>query len=322
VPPHENNTEATETMTDLQTHAEDIVAQFSDHLDLTVDDVEERLGNLVNEYQVPVDEARRSVVNSYLDEAGLDRDALGGGDNASVGLAEIDQDEQWLDVTAKVVELWEARSDSVAQVGLLGDESGTTKFVAFESSDLPELDEGAVYRLENLVTDEYQGNFSVKLNRTTTITEVDEEIEVGDDAETVEGALVDIQSGSGLIKRCPEEGCTRVLQNGRCSEHGDVEGEFDLRIKGVLDDGETVHEVIFDRESTEALTGTTLAEAKDMAMDALDTTVVVDEMRGGVLGRYYRVSGPQFGRYVLVDEFERLSDPVDAEAALIEARSI
>ena len=322
VPPHENNTEASEIMTDLHTHAEDIVAQFSDHLDLSVDDVEERLDNLVNEYRVPVDEARRSVVNSYLDEAGLERDALGGGGNASVGLAEIDQDEQWLDVTAKVVELWEARSDSVAQVGLLGDETGTTKFVAFETSDLPELEAGQVYRLENLVTDEYQGNFSVKLNRTTTITEVDEAIEVGDDAETVEGALVDIQSGSGLIKRCPEDDCTRVLQNGRCSEHGDVDGEFDLRIKGVLDDGEAVHEVIFDRESTEALTGTTLTEAKDMAMDALDTTVVAGEMRTGTLGRYYRVSGPQFGRYVLVDEFERLSDPVDAEAALIEARSI
>jgi len=309
-------------MTDLHTHAEDIVAQFSDHLDLTVDEVEERLDNLVNEYRVPVDEARRSVVNSYLDEADLDREVLGQGGNASVGLAEIDQDEQWLDVTAKVVELWEARSDSVAQVGLLGDESGTTKFVAFETSDLPELEEGAVYRLENLVTDEYQGNFSVKLNRTTTITEVDEDIEVGDDAETVEGALVDIQSGSGLIKRCPEDDCTRVLQNGRCSEHGDVEGEFDLRIKGVLDDGEAVHEVIFDRESTEELTGTTLEEAKEMAMDALDTTVVADEMRTGTLGRYYRVSGPQFGRYVLVDEFERLDDPIDAEAALIEARSI
>jgi replication factor A1 len=308
-------------MSELRTHAEEIVSQFSDHLDLSVEEVEERLDNLVNEYRVPVDEARRSVVNSYLDETDLDRESLGRGGNESVGVAEIDQDEQWLDVTAKVVELWEPRSESVAQVGLLGDESGTTKFVAFETSDLPDLEEGAVYRLENVVTDEYEGNFSVKLNRTTTITELDEEIEVGDDAETVEGALVDVQSGSGLIKRCPEEGCTRVLQNGRCSEHGDVDGEFDLRIKGVLDDGESVHEVIFDREATEALTGMGLEDAKDMAMDALDTTVVIDEMRADILGRYYRVSGPQFGRYVLVDEFDRLG-PVDAEAALIEARSI
>ena len=309
-------------MSDLQTHAAEIAEQFSDHLDVTDDEVEERLRNLVEEYRVPVEEARRSVVNSYLDEAGLEREELGRGGNEEVRLADIDQDEQWIDATAKVVELWEPRSDSIAQVGLLGDESGRTKFVAFETSDLPELEEGAVYRLGNLVTDEYQGDFSVKLNRTTTIEAVDEEIEVGDDAVTVEGALVDIQSGSGLIKRCPEEGCTRVLQNGRCSEHGDVDGEFDLRIKGVLDDGETVHEAIFGRETTEELTGISLEEAQRMARDALDTTVVVEEMREDLLGTYYRISGPELGRYVLADEVERLTQPADPEAVLIKARSI
>ena len=107
-----------------------------------------------------------------------------------------------------------------------------------------------------------------------------------------------------------------------CNEHGEVDGEFDLRIKGVLDDGEDVHEVLFDREGTEDLTGIALEEAKDMAMDALDTSVVADEMRADVLGRYYRVSGPTFGRYVLVDEMERLSEPADPEAVLIKARSI
>ena len=309
-------------MSDLQTHAAEIAEQFSDHLDVTDDEVEERLRNLVEEYRVPVEEARRSVVNSYLDEAGLEREELGRGGNEEVRLADIDQDEQWIDATAKVVELWEPRSDSIAQVGLLGDESGRTKFVAFETSDLPELEEGAVYRLGNLVTDEYQGDFSVKLNRTTSIETVDEEIEVGDDAVTVEGALVDIQSGSGLIKRCPEEGCTRVLQNGRCSEHGDVDGEFDLRIKGVLDDGETVHEAIFGRETTEELTGISLEEAQRMARDALDTTVVVEEMREDLLGTYYRISGPELGRYVLADEVERLTQPADPEAVLIKARSI
>jgi ssDNA-binding replication factor A large subunit len=162
----------------------------------------------------------------------------------------------------------------------------------------------------------------VKLNRTTEIEELDREMEVGDDAISVEGALVDVQSGSGLIKRCPEEGCTRVLQNGRCSEHGEVEGEFDLRIKAVLDDGNAVHETIFDRETTEALTGIDLAEAKEMAMDALDTTVVADEIEDALLGRYYRVEGPEFGRYVLADAFERLGEPADTEETLIKARSV
>src|SRR6056297_1891557 len=120
-------------MSDLRTHAEEIASQFSDHLDLTVDEVEERLDNLVNEYRVPVDEARRSVTNSYLDEAGMERDDLGRGGTQEVKLGDP----------------WEPRSDSISQVGLVGDESGTKKFVAFTTSDLPELEEGKSYKLSN-----------------------------------------------------------------------------------------------------------------------------------------------------------------------------
>ncbi|PSQ27676.1 replication factor A [Halobacteriales archaeon QS_9_68_17] len=307
----------------LREHAEDVHEQFSDHLEIDVGDVEDRLSTLVDEYKVPVEEARRSVTSHYLDEADMDRDALGsGGDNAELGLGEIETDEQWLDVTAKVVDLWDPRSDAVGQVGLLGDPTGTVKFTKWAKSDLPELEAGEVYRLGNVVTDEYEGRYSVKLNRTTTVENLDDDIEVGDDTSEVGGALVDIQNGSGLIKRCPEEDCTRVLQNGRCQEHGEVEGEFDLRIKGVLDDGNDAHEVIFDKEATEDLTDMSLEEAKDMAMDALDTTVVADEMAEDVLGRYYRVEGPVFGRYVLVDEMEELDGPIDSEDVLIKARSI
>jgi replication factor A1 len=309
--------------TDLRTHAEEVHDQFSDHLDVTVEDVLDRLETLVEEYSVPVDEARRSVVSHYLDEAGLERDDIGGrGGNETVQVEDVDEPEQWVDLTAKVVDLWDARSDAVGQVGLLGDPTGTIKFTAWAKSDLPTLAEGEVYHLQNVVTDEYEGRYSVKLNRTTTVEAVDEDLVVGDNETEIEGALVDIQSGSGLIKRCPEEDCTRVLQNGRCSEHGEVEGEFDLRIKGVVDDGLAVHEVIFDREATEALTGIELEAAKDMAMDALDTTVVADEMAADTLGRYYRVSGPTMGRYLLANETERLAEPADAESVLITARSI
>ena len=306
---------------DLRTHAEEIHEQFSDHLDVTVDDVESRLQGLVDDYKVPIDEARRSVTNHYLDEAGMEREEMGAG-NERVQVEDIDEPEQWVDLTGKVVELWEARSDAVAQVGLVGDETGTVKFTAWAKSDPPTLQEGAVYDFGNLVTDEYEGQFSVKINSTTTVREVDREMEVGDDSVEIEGALVAVQSGSGLIKRCPDDDCTRVLDNGRCSEHGDVDGEFDLRIKGVIDDGREVHEIILDREATESLTGMTLEEAKDMAMDALDTEVVAEEMQADILGWYYRVRGPTFRRYVLADEVERLDGPVDTESTLVKARSI
>jgi len=319
--PIENTAEAT-TMTELRTHAAEIAEQFSDHVDVTEDEGETKLQQLVEEYQVPVDEAKRSVRNSYLEEAGIDRDDISGDGNERALVNDIDEDEQWVDLRVKLVDLWDPRSDSISQVGLLGDESGTIKFVAFETSELEQLDEGQCYELSNVVTDEYQGTYSVKLNRTTAITAIDEEIEVGDNSETVEGALVDVQSGSGLIKRCPKEGCTRVLQNGRCAEHGEVDGEFDLRIKAVLDDGHEVQDVIFNREATESLTGIELAEAKQLAKDALDTSVVADEMRADILGRYYTVTGPTLGRYVLANEFEQHDGPADAESVLIKARSI
>ena len=308
-------------MTDVHSHAQEIHEQFADHADITVEEVEERLDTLVNDYQVPINEARRSVTSAYYDQTEVDQESLSES-NEQRDLNTIDTAEEWVDITAKVVELWEPRSDSIAQVGLLGDDTGTIKFTAWAKSDLPELEKDTVYHLGNVVTDEYQGRYSVKLNRTTTIEETDEEIEVGDNTTEIEGALVDIQSGSGLIKRCPNEDCTRVLQNGRCSEHGEVEGEFDLRVKGVIDDGCEVHEVIFNQETTEELAGISLEEAKERAMDALDTTVVADDIRDEVLGQYYRIAGPVLGRYVLADEFERLGARTDAEEVLITARSL
>jgi replication factor A1 len=49
---------------------------------------------------------------------------------------------------------------------------------------------------------------------------------------------------------------------------------------------------------------------------------VADKMRKETLGRYYRVSGPTFRRYLLADDVEELDGAVDAEAVLIKARSI
>jgi replication factor A1 len=202
------------TETDLHDHAEDLCEQLPDQADADPDDIHERFETLVSDYKVPVDEARRSILNDYLGDTDTDPGDVQT-ENQTVDLTDIDEPEQWVDVTAKVVDLWEPQSDAIAQVGLLGDETGTIKFTKWAKSDLQTLDEGTVYHLGNVVTDEYQGQFSVKLNSTTTIEQRDADIEVGDDSTELVGALVDIQSGSGLIKRCPTEDCTRVLQNGR-----------------------------------------------------------------------------------------------------------
>jgi replication factor A1 len=311
----------------ISTTAAQLADQFADAdaaIDVDEGDLEADLETLVDDYCVPIDEAERTVQNRYLDQAGLERDVLfEGSGNETVELADIEEAEAWVDVEVQVAELWEDTHESMAQAGLLGDESGTIKFISWEASDLPLLQEGESYRLESVVTDEYEGRYSVKLVSTSEIRRLDEDVEVGEDALAMTGALVDIKTGSGLIKRCPDEGCTRVLQNGRCSEHGEGDGEFDLRIKGVLDDGTQTQDVLMDAEATEALTGVGLEAAKEMAMDALDTEVVVQQFEEDLVGEYYRVEGPAYGQYLLADEMDAITeyDRTDVEELLIEARS-
>jgi replication factor A1 len=93
---------------------------------------------------------------------------------------------------------------------------------------------------------------------------------------------------------------------------------YDLRVKGVLDNGEIVSDVLFNREMTERLTGITLEAAKEMAMEALDQNVAADAMKAIIIGRYYRVRGNRTPRWLLITDFEELPkmDEEDIDAVL------
>jgi replication factor A1 len=78
----------------------------------------------------------------------------------------------------------------------------------------------------------------------------------------VEGTIMEIRPGSGIIKRCPQ--CNRTLQNNECSIHGKVDGKIDLRLKLVLDDGTGSVSGILNKELTEKLLDKTLEECKNM----------------------------------------------------------
>jgi replication factor A1 len=138
------------------------------------------------------------------------------------------------------------------------------------------------------------------------------DIEVGSQAAEFSGALVDVQKGSGLIKRCPI--CKRSLAKGICSEHGKVEGTYDLRIKAVMDDGRRVQDVLINRETTERLVDLTLEDAKQMAMEALDHEVVRGMIENRLMGRYFIVTGPRVDRYILVETINEAPSVAVADA--------
>lgn len=206
---------------------------------------------------------------------------------------------QWTTVKGKVVQLWENSHESIEQAGLIGDPTGVIKFTNWASSELPDMEEGKSYILKNVVVNEWGGKIQIQLNRSSSIEELDEDIKVGSLTSTYFGAMVDIQTGSGLIKRCPE--CKRALVKGACPEHGKVKGEYDLRIKAVLDSGTSTQDILINRELTEELAGLSLNTAIAMAADALDPGVVLDNLKHELVGRYYTVTGHKLDRYILVD---------------------
>ncbi len=234
-------------------------------------------------------------------------------------ISEISESARWIDLRAKVVQLWDPTSEVISQTGLIGDDTGVIKFVKWAKSELPDLVEGESYLFKNVVTDEFEGRFSVKLNRTSGFEPLEEAIEVSPQEATFTGAIVDVQKGSGLIKRCPV--CRRMLTKGVCGEHGKQEGTYDLRIKAVLDDGLKVQEVLINREKTESLVGISMEEAKTMAMEALDHEVVRGMIGERLLGRYYSVSGPTVDRYILVETISPVPPVTAQEADLLEARA-
>jgi replication factor A1 len=291
--------------------AKEIRKKFSElGADVPQKEIESKLDLLVNQYKVPEEEARRTVFNQYVRDLKLHRTSSG--DSPLTKVKDITSDGRWISMKARVVQLWENEKPSISQIGLLGDETGTIKFVVWTKSDLPLLEEGKSYIFNNLVTDSWQGRFSVKMNKTTTIVPT-EDVEVASSDSSITGAIVDVQSGSGLVKRCPE--CNRILIKGACVDHGKQEGEYDLRVKAVIDDGRTAQDIILNQEMTYKVTGIDVKVAKKMAMDAVDPAVVLDEIKRILLGKYFTVKGPVLGsRYLLVKDMQRSGAQLDQDA--------
>jgi len=218
----------------------------------------------LRQYGVPPTEIKRSLRDAFTD--GDELSALG---NEELAISEIDSGGTWGNLTVKVAALWEPFHDEMVQVGLIGNETGQTKFVRWDDEG-PMMEEGETYELDSVVTDEYEGSFSVKLNSATTITPVGEDIEINAGTE-VEARVVEIAEGAGFIERCARDDCSHVINNGRCREHGDVETEADLRVKVRLDTGDWLY---IQQDLAEDLLDLTLQEAREVVMDALDSSAV------------------------------------------------
>ena len=259
-----------------------------------------------------------------------------GGDTALVDLRSGDRGRN---VEVRVLESEERVIDgrsgeTTIRSGVVADETGRLPFTDWQARS--ELREGHAFRFEDVYVREFRGVPQVNLSEFTTVTPLAREVEVDDDAPRMHvaeavasgglfdvelvGNVLEVRDGSGLIERCPD--CGRVLQNGQCRVHGDVDGEDDMRVKAIVDDGTGTVTVILDRDLTEDLYGGTMEDAMAAARDAMDKEVVADEIREAVVGHEFRVRGnlsvDDYGASVEASEFERSTeDPAARATALL-----
>ena len=237
-------------------------------------------------------------------------------------------------VTGRIV-TYEARNVMVkgepktVYSGIIADDTGKIQYSAWNDFSLKE---GETICVKNAYIRSWKGIPQLNMGDRCEISRVDSVFDVVDTSGskktideitrigggleiTLEGMVVDMRAGSGLIKRCPQ--CNRSILNGVCTAHGQVNGTPDLRMKIVLDDGTGAIGAIVNRKDTETLTGITLKAAEGLAM-AQGEGVVAREVAGKILMKRISITGnvmsDDYGPSMIVKSASVLDVDVVSEA--------
>ena len=105
---------------------------------------------------------------------------------------------------------------------------------------------------------------------------------------STQGIVASVRDDCGIIMRCTQ--CRRVLRDGNCSEHGDDEGNQDVRLRLVLDDGIATSSLLVNKEASLSLLGMTEDELK-LEIESNGQMEFVQNLRGKLLGQLMSASG-------------------------------
>lgn len=222
-------------------------------------------------------------------------------------LAEVKEGDRNITVVGKILEVKQQeilvkQNKKIIITGVIADETSKLPFTCW----IPEAEivKEATVRLENVNVKKFQGLPAININEATIVTRIPD-LEIGISKEImhleevisregafdiiVEGDILSIRPESGLIQRCPN--CNRVIQKNICRTHGRVEGKYDMRIKAILDDGTGAIIIILNREETEKLYGQSLEKCKEIAMNALSTEVIEEDIKRKFTGKRLAVRG-------------------------------
>ena len=137
---------------------------------------------------------------------------------------------------------------------------------------------------------------------------------------STKGTIVSVREDSGIIYRCPE--CRRVLRDGECATHGSQEGNMDVRLRMVLDNGKSTISLIVNKSATESLLGMSQADISSNVSEN-GSMQFIQDLRERLLGRELLANGrtivDEQGAMLLSDDVELLE--TDSVLAASELRS-
>ena len=226
---------------------------------------------------------------------------------------------------------WSSRSftgkdgvDKIVWGGDAVDPTGTCRLTAW--SELP-IDEGSLplaLKLNNVRVRSWQGTPDLTVDRSDQVEVLDaipwdvidaskHSVEV-DFSELLSGGsrsgvtstatVISVQSGSGIIHRCPE--CKKAMRDGACRDHGPQEGVEDLRLRIILDDGLANGALILGRDSAEAFLGQSMADVQD-ATKSDGGEAFLAGLRSQMIGRKHTFTGRAMidaqGALLMADNF-------------------
>jgi replication factor A1 len=106
----------------------------------------------------------------------------------------------------------------------------------------------------------------------------------------IEGVILEIRPGSGIIKRCPQ--CRRVLQDDNCSVHGQqTDGLIDLRVKAIIDDGTASIMGVLSGDLTSKILGIPADEYREKAFSPGYSEMVLDKLNENMLIERFKFRG-------------------------------
>lgn len=234
-----------------------------------------------------------------------------------------------VEVKAKILTM-EEREVSVGDegkkvyTGVMGDETGKIRYTSWVDFGIKE---GDVIRIEGAYIKSWRGAPQLVFDEKSKVEKLDEEmpaelvaseripiyriVEAGGGVEVgIDGVIIEIQDGSGVIHRCPK--CNRAIRGGVCMVDGEVEGIPDLRIKAIVDDGTGAVKAIIDRNVTEKITGKTLKDYEGMEGDRVE-----EDMNSLLIAHPVHITGnalsDEYGVTVIVQDAEMVTPAVQKE---------